>query len=229
MMSVSRLLMIDSFEHQSLKYFASVGFERSLLSSWDHEAFKTEVERFKGQYQPREAVGFLMTDFLKQRSFNRYDLVLMVDWYNSTESSLPVYIRVRRSKSKGRKKSLTRIYSLNLFSVFDNQEAFLDHCYSQLNKIHSINRDLKYYSRNFEMLRQNWQEAFQVQQENHAIEQHILALQKRIDDYFNGSKGFNFTDLQKLQWLNRIAYFICGHYLRSWYFFGSGDPNEKAS
>ncbi|MBF0279461.1 MAG: hypothetical protein HQM13_16810 [SAR324 cluster bacterium] len=201
-----RCLVVDDFGNQSLEFLSSIGFEPHFLESWNQRQLEEKITEFKKCVAPaKQTVG----EFLKDSSLEHYDVVFLVNWAVSSETQLPVYIRINE---KNESKSSLKLYEINFFHIFDENIPFLKYAFSTFQKQKGIAIQIKVSK---EPLTRFWKRKIQeinIIKSNQLLDKEIEALKNQIRS--DGENTLDFEKHWQLHLLHRIEFFVRGHLLK---------------
>ena len=214
LLRVSRCLVIDPFTEETRKFLLSFGFDPQLLSTWDSVKLQKELSKFaqKQHLSPKNPGTF--TDFLTQPDFDKYDLIILVDWANYQPQLLPIYLRIRKFSKENEPRLFSQLYAINLFRIFDLQTPFWEQRAQQLKKYRGDSTIITKSSEMFATLCRKKREKDLLQQQNALLTEQIQSLATQIETWDDDVPPFHLEKHWQHQLLNRLQMLIYGHCLK---------------
>lgn len=210
LLKVSRCLVIDNEDQQVLSYLSSVGFNPSLLASWDSQYYQK-----KRQDRQPSSGSMTIEAFLKQSEFDKYDVVLVTDWHHGTAEQFPVYLRIRQYQSEKHSDSAVQIYAINLFQIFDEQHPFWDICMQRLQKLRGMASSLQRLPQSLFLFLKHQKNYIKLKRKQALRQNQICQITQDLKALPEERVAFNFLKHFQHYLLNRVEFFVLGHVLNT--------------
>jgi hypothetical protein len=210
LLSVNQYLIIDAFKELSSNYLHSIGFNKKLISSWGRKELKKSIEEFQSTSEVKKVP---INKWLKQVSFNRFELVIYIDWENFKPDVFPVFIRVKKVQSESKNGDSIKIFYFNLFTFFTKHFDFLNHYrYREKELGFSIENIVEFPNlKTIKQIRSTWKTIDLLESQKEKLQDGLEKLESEINK--DNSESYSF--LKQEYFINRISLLLQAYSNRS--------------